>query len=214
MDGNEFEEKVLDAKKIGKEWFKKIKRWATIVAFIALIAVAVFFVYKYKTSTGTHVTTEELGAYIKNIGELATAEYDYTMCQVTQKDNFIISTPLTSTKIIYSYSGTIKAGIQFSDVKISVSEKKKIVYITLPDAEILSTEIDQDSLKIYDEQQGLFSKTTMTDFNEAQIELKEKARESALEKGLLESAEANAETLLTQMISSLVEPEGYKVSVK
>jgi hypothetical protein len=221
MDEHELEETILTTKK-GKKWkktFKKLKRWDKwiIVAVIAvLLAGGVGYrLYRtYKENVGTSHTTEELGEYIKSIGELATAEYDYTMCQVAEKSSFIISTPFTSSKVIYSYSGTIKAGIKINDAKFKLDPNTATVYVVLPEAEILSSELDQNSLEIYDEKQGFFSKLSMEDLNSFQQELKAEAEKKAISKGLLESAKENAKTIVEQMISSVAEPEGYKVTVK
>jgi hypothetical protein len=129
---------------------------------------------------------------------------------VAEKSSFIISTPFTSSKVIYSYSGTIKAGIRISDAKVDVDQNTKAIYVRLPEAEILSSELDQDSLEIYDEKQGFFSKMSMEDFNSFQRDLKAEAEEKAIEKGLLESAKENAKTIIEQMIQQI----GYIPVVK
>jgi hypothetical protein len=217
MDENELDTVAFETKK-GKKWkklLKKLRRWDKWI-FVAVIAVILvgglgYRLYRqYQSNVGTRHTTEELGEYIKSIGEMATAEYDYTMCQVAEKSSFIISTPFTSSKVIYSYSGTIKAGIRISDAKIDVDQNTKAIYVRLPEAEILSSELDQDSLEIYDEKQGFFSKMSMEDLNSFQSDLKAEAEEKAIEKGLLESAKENAKTIIEQMIQQI----GYIPVVK
>ena len=113
----------------------------------------------------------------------------------------------TSSHIIYSYKGVVKAGLQFKDIKVDVNENSKTVYVDLPEPEILSSEIDNDSLEIYDEKYSLLNSPKFEDFNESIGSVKEKARESAIENGLLDTAEENAKKLIETSILSLMGKE-------
>lgn len=69
---------------------------------------------------------------------------------------------ITSSKVIYSYEGTIKAGIQFGEIQIDINtvQSPAKVYVHLPEAEIFSNELDNDSLEIYDEKYSNFNKVS------------------------------------------------------
>ena len=92
-------------------------------------------------------------------------------------------------------------------------ELKEInVIIKLPEIEITDITIDNDSFKIMDESNNIFNSISIGDLNDAQKELKKKMKESAVEKGVLDIAKNNAETLLSEMLKS---PTGdYDVKVE
>lgn len=78
--------------------------------------------------------------------------------------------------------------------------------------EITDITIDNDSFKIMDESNNIFNSISIGDLNDAQKELKKKMKESAVEKGVLDIAKNNAETLLSEMLKS---PTGdYDVKVE
>ncbi|MBQ9825070.1 MAG: DUF4230 domain-containing protein [Solobacterium sp.] len=192
--------------------FKKI------ITFAAGIAVGILGVFTYDTfkpkdrSTPPVVITDDIEYRIQQIGELATAEFVYTITQTADKkafEVFNISIPFTSSRIVYSYSGTIKAGIDFSEIK-AVTEGETI-HITLPQSTILSNDLDHDSLTVYDEKNSIFNRFSFSDMNASQADLKKTAEETAAEKGLLETADANAREIIEKTISSMYGNGEYTV---
>lgn len=81
----------------------------------------------------------------------------------------------------------------------------------LPEAKILSNEIDMDSLKIYHEDESIYSQITLEENNEAMKELQQNAQESAIENGLLENARTNAETILTSFFANVYDLDEYEI---
>ena len=82
----------------------------------------------------------------------------------------------------------------------------------MPEIEITDITIDNDSFKIMDESNNIFNSISIDDLNDAQKELKKKMKERAVEKGVLDIAKNNAETLLSEMLKS---PTGdYDVKVE
>lgn len=87
-----------------------------------------------------------------------------------------------------------------------------MLLLKLPEIEITDITIDNDSFKIMDESNNIFNSISIGDLNDAQKELKKKMKESAVEKGVLDIAKNNAETLLSEMLKS---PTGdYDVKVE
>ena len=192
--------------------FKKI------ITFLAGAAVAIVGMFAYDNlkpkdrSTPPVVITDDIEYRIQQIGELATAEFVYTITQTADKkafEVFNISIPFTSSRIVYSYSGTIKAGIDFSEIK-AVTEGETI-HITLPQSTILSNDLDHDSLTVYDEKNSIFNRFSFSDMNASQADLKKTAEETAAEKGLLETADANAREIIEKTISSMYGNGEYTV---
>ena len=69
--------------------------------------------------------------------------------------------------------------------------------VKLPEAKVLSNELDMDSFKVYHEEESIFSKITQEENNDAVKKMKLNAQENAIANGLLENARSNAETMLT-----------------
>ena len=144
------------------------------------------------------------------MSELGTMTYSYTELgkYETKNDFYGVTIPFTTNSFILTYEGKIKAGVDMSEAKVAV--KHKNVTITLPKAKILSHEIDEDSIEIYDEKTSIFNPFTVKDYAEFYADQKEKVEKKALAKGLLTEAQKQAETVLFGMLSELVE-EGYKI---
>ena len=158
--------------------------------------------------------TVDVEGTIHSIGELATAEYGYKITQTTQKpakELAGIRLPFTSSRVLYSYEGVIKAGISFQDIKLRISESKQAIYVQLPSVRILSSEIDNDSLIVYDEKYSPFNTFTFSDFNLSQADLKQDAEVSALAGGLLDRAEENAKAIVSTSIGNFYDLTVYDI---
>lgn len=160
-------------------------------------------------------TIGDIEGKIQDIGELSTAEYVYKISGMIDKKGLTLpgNIVVTSSKVIYSYEGTIKAGIQFGEIQIDINtaQKPAKVYVHLPEAEIFSNELDNDSLEIYDEKYSNFNKIDFSDINQSQAECKEKAEEAALDSGILEKASENAETMIRSMLYGFLDSEEYDI---
>ena len=133
-----------------------------------------------------------LESRLTEINELATITYSYTnMAQFENSNDFYgVTLPFTTKKFILTYDGTIKAGIDLSRAQVKVSGKT--VRVRLPEARILSHEIEEDSVEIFDEKTSIFNPFTVEDFTTFQAEQKTIMEEKAVSRGLLEQAEEKA----------------------
>ena len=160
-------------------------------------------------------TIGDIEGKIQDIGELSTAEYAYKISGMIDKKGLTLpgNIVVTSSKVIYSYEGTIKAGIQFGEIQIDINtaQKPAKVYVHIPEAEIFSNELDNDSLEIYDEKYSSFNKINFSDINQSQAECKEKAEEAALDSGILEKASENAATMIRSMLYGFLDSEEYDI---
>lgn len=148
----------------------------------------------------TKSDTTKLG--FEDIGELATQAAYAKEVNVTEgaRELFGITIPFTQSKYIYSYAVTIKAGFDFGDIDWSV--EGNTITVRLPQVRILSTEIDPDSFELYLESESIFRQITMEENNEALKSLRESAEKNAVANGLLDNAQANAETILTAFFAN------------
>ena len=100
---------------------------------------------------------------LRDIGELVTQAGYFTTVQATTdaRTLFGFDIPFTKSKYIYSYDGIVKAGLDFSQIEVAVNDEAKIATVKLPEIKVLDVTIDNDSLKIYDESQSIFTPLQM-----------------------------------------------------
>ena len=91
------------------------------------------------------------------------------------------------------YEAELDAGFDLEDVSIEVTDNA--VVVTVPKAEILSIDIDPDSLEFYDNKTSLFKTDRKEATKKALQEAEKDAEENASRKGVLEAADKRAEVI-------------------
>ena len=164
-------------------------------------------------SETTKIDTVILQNQLSEIRELATVTYGYTnMAQYESSKGFYgVKIPFTTKSFILTYDGTVKAGVDLDGAEVSVSGTT--VTITLPEAEILSHEIDEDSMEVFDEKTSIFNPFTVEDFTSFQSDQKAAMEEKALSRGLLAEARAKAVSSVEQLFAAAL-PDTYTVTVQ
>lgn len=200
---NEKKSKTIRLLKI--YWKSKI-----IPVLIGVVLATCVWFFAFGTQFFTKSDTTKLG--FENIGELATQSAHCTEVNVTDdvRTLFGIDIPFTQSKYIYSYDVIIKAGFQFNDITPTI--QNDTITLNMPAPQILSTEIIEDSLKVYLEKESIFNQISLEENNTARIELINNAQQSAIENGLLEDAKTNAETLLRSFLAKQYDLEKYTVN--
>ena len=104
------------------------------------------------------------------------------------------SVPLiTKNSFSMKYEAEIDAGFRLEEVTIDVTDNA--VTVTVPPAEILSINIDPDSLEFYDNKTSLF-KTDRKEATKQALQIAQQdAEQNATKKGLLEVADKRAEVI-------------------
>ena len=188
-----------------------------IIAVIIIILLCAVLVYTRKEAKSNYVSDEKITEIgFENIGELATQSVTTTTVRVETKDLklFNVSIPLTQSKYIYTYNTTIKAGINFSDVKWQLGDTDDTshnIYVDIPEVKTLSADIDLDSFKVLHEENNIFSPITLTEHNDSLIQLRENAISDAINSGLYDRALDNAKTILTSFISQVYPSNEYNI---
>ena len=188
-----------------------------IIAVIIIILLCAVLVYTRKEAKSNYVSDEKITEIgFENIGELATQSVTTTTVRVETKDLklFNVSIPLTQSKYIYTYNTTIKAGINFSDVKWQLGDTDDTshnIYVDIPEVKTLSADIDLDSFKVLHEENNIFSPITLTEHNDSLIQLRENALSDAINSGLYDRALDNAKTILTSFISQVYPSNEYLI---
>lgn len=188
-----------------------------IIAVIIIILLCAVLVYTRKEAKSNYVSDEKITEIgFENIGELSTQSVTTTTVRVETKDLklFNVSIPLTQSKYIYTYNTTIKAGINFSDVKWQLGDTDDTshnIYVDIPEVKTLSADIDLDSFKVLHEENNIFSPITLTEHNDSLIQLRENALSDAINSGLYDRALDNAKTILTSFISQVYPSNEYSI---
>ena len=141
---------------------------------------------------------------IKSISELATMEYLFTDA-AEFSDSRQIKTwniPFTEKSFILKWDGVIKAGVKLDLVTIEVNQDEKKITVSVPTAEILSYQIDTESVEILDEKDNIFNKISVDDKIKFDAATEEAMKQRAIENGLLEKAQANAEEILLRLLQA------------
>ncbi len=194
---------------------KKIKRAGLLVLALFIVLAAVFLWGRSvgKSAGNTEVSAVVLENKLTEISELASLTYSYTnMAEFeNSKDFYGMKVPFTTKGFIITYDGEIKAGVDLSKAKVDVSGSK--ITITLPDAEILSHQIDEDSLEIFDETTSIFNPLKVTDYNAFSKDQKSEMEKKATEKGLLGEARQKAVSAVQSFVSQIA-ADSASVEVK
>lgn len=159
------------------------------------------------------ITADLLTNRVQQAQELVTVKYFYTnMGKFEESSNFYgWRIPFSGKSFIVSYDGKISAGVNLS--RASVKKEGAQVTVTLPQPEILSHEIDQESLKVYDESRNIFNQISVEDYAQFSLDQQEAMEQKAVEGGLLEEAKGAAERALTGLLTALEqEEEGWQIT--
>ena len=161
------------------------------------------------------ISGETIRASMANIGRLCTAEYNYTHVERVDSSREIkgFEIPFTTATFIYSYNGTIMAGIDFTKIQIEKDDIAKVITVTLPNVEIISSDVDQNSFELYDEKNNIFNPISVADVADSFADLKNSEEQKAIEEGLLEKAKTNAISLVENFMHGSYDVEEYTIKI-
>ena len=162
-----------------------------------------------KTPVLSSITVEN---QLQQISQLATVRYSYTnMGQFENSNEFYgIKLPFTTKSFIVAYDGTIIAGVDLTQAKVTITDQK--VTISLPAPQILSHEVDPNSLEVFDETTSIFNPITIEDYTGFQADQQGVMEEKAIQGGLLTQAKDQAETAIGGLITPLLQ-EGQALEI-
>lgn len=187
--------------------FRGIKALLSTLLILAVIFAVLYFsnVFGNLFQSNTSMITETIAKLKENVSELSTVKYHYTDVGSFENHSTIsgFRIPLTTKRFIISYDGIITLGIKLDKVKFEV--KDKVIEISLPPAELLSHELDERSLKVFDEQSGLFNAIKISDYADFVKVKKPQTLEKLMTPELLQEAVEEAKKAIRRMM--LFSPE-------
>jgi len=115
---------------------------------------------------------------------------------------------LVGDRLIFVAHGEVIAGIDLNKLEPDdLVVKDAVLYVTLPEAEIFITALDNEQSYVYDRDTGLFTHGEVTLETEARQAAEREIEKSALEDGILELAQQNAISFLDRLFRDLGYPE-------
>lgn len=159
------------------------------------------------------VTIEEINAGLREMGVLLTAEYYFTdvVSFSSIKKLFSIELGITESSYIATYDGVVTAGVDFTAIRLERDEDRGVITVTMPPAALLNVDIDPESFQLHSEKAGLGNPVSAADFNGSLVELERTARQKAIDRGTLDTAEENARSIIRSFISGLVDTARYDI---
>lgn len=227
FDGDEVGEKDLHlAKKLIK--LKKTLIRAAVIGVAFLVAIGVIMHQKDKIDkleeqrkrsslvdpVSPTITLDIINTELNGISELATMEYLYTnSAKYTDAKHFKDwDIPFTGKSFILQWDGVIKAGVKMEEVVARIDEYQKVITVVLPPVEILSHDPDEKSVEVLDQNNGLFNQVTVEDKVKFDADMTEEMEQRAIDNGLLEKAQENAESVIANMLYAIPGVQGtYQV---
>jgi len=168
-------------------------------------------------SPSKEITIDMIKSEIKDIGELTTIEYLYTDAGKFEdaKKAWGINIPFTAKSFITKWDGIIKAGIKIDQIIVEINDVKKEIIVHMPKAEILSHEINSESIEILDEKDGLFNKVTVENTVQFEAISKVAMEDRAVENGILDKAYENAKEIIEKLVNNdVVQEKEYTIIFK
>ena len=186
---------------------------AIIVAFAIIKINAFFKVEPLEIENKTVISIADLQQEILSIGELATIEYNYKNV-IIESDSRRIGDwdiPFTQKSYIITVEGTMKIGIDVSEIIVAANEETETVSITIPKAKILSHELHEDSLEVLEEKSGLFNRVKIADWAELATTQKKEMEDKVSGTDAFTRAQDDTARILETLVGGAV-PEDYTVT--
>ena len=160
------------------------------------------------------ITGDLLASRLRSVQELVTVSYYYTNMGrfENQVDFYGWKVPFTTKSFIVSYDGVIKAGVDLEQLQVSIGGGE--VTVTLPESRIISHEIPEDSLEVFDESDNLFNHITIEDYTAFTRDQKDAMEQRAVDSGLLDRAGQEARMVVDSLLRLMPEAEAYTLTVK
>lgn len=188
---------------------KKVHYMGIAIGIVLLIA-TVLLLSNVLNLDGGRVTTISSSSLKKvvEINDLSTLDYTYNAITEVYDENG------TRLKYYVAYEGTVTAGVDISQIDISVNEEEKLITVVLPDAEVQHVNVHMGTLEFIFIKDKYETETVSQEAYKVSLDdLKKKANE---EETLLSMAKDNAVAAINALIAPWVKQidETYTVEIK
>jgi hypothetical protein len=150
------------------------------------------------------------------IGEYASLAYHYTSVvkNVNARDIRGWTIPFTTRRYIFTYDGTMKLGIDGTKIRIDVpangadtgiaaGTSLPVIRIAFPEIVILSHEIMDDSIEVFEQSQTIFNEIKLADAFNVTAERKREMEEKVMASDVIKEAQVSVEQQFGTLLRNL-----------
>ena len=183
----------------------KLAKVGSVCATIGLVLgiAGTLFVSNYNPSDSIGASASAVFGRIVEQNELVSVSQDYSIVD-KQGDSAsffgLFDIPFTDNSFWYRYEGTLKAGVNLETAEIDAQGNN--LTITLDPAYIISNTPDMDSSGVLEERNNVLNPIEVGDVDAFQRWCVEQSEAQAIEGGLLDEAQSEAENQLNQLFYS------------
>jgi hypothetical protein len=140
---------------------------------------------------------------IRTLARLETIQYSIEKVITAETGQGVLS-PLFGDRLLFVAHGYVIAGVDMKKLLPGdMRTEEGILYVELPPAEIFMATLDNDKSYVYDRETGILTQGDVNLETLARQAAEDEIQEAALEDGILEQAQANAEAYLYRLLRSL-----------
>ncbi len=146
---------------------------------------------------------------VRSLARLETVQYTIEKV-VTAEQGQNVFAPLFGDKLLFVAHGVVIAGVDLrklgpDDLRV----ENGVLYVTLPPAEVFVATLDNEKSYVYDRDTGLLTKGDVNLETTARRAAEQAIEEAAIEDGILDTAQQNAENYLERLFRSLGYPDVF-----
>jgi len=140
---------------------------------------------------------------VRSLARLETIQYSVEKI-ITADSGQEVLTKLFGDRLLFVAHGIVIAGVDLNQLETADLElRNNILTVDLPDAEVFIATLDNDKSYVYDRQTGILTKGEQDLETLARQAAEEEIRNAALEDGILDQAQLNAEIYLERFLDAL-----------
>lgn len=144
---------------------------------------------------------------VRSLARLETIQYSVEKVITAESRQGALSF-LVGDKLLFVAHGTVIAGVDLEKLQPEdIRTEDGILYIKLPEAEVFIASLNNDESYIYDRQLGFLTRGDVNLETSTRRVAEEEILNAALEDGILEQAQVNAESYLLRLLLSLGFPD-------
>lgn len=152
------------------------------------------------------ITNVHIEEKLSQISELATMSFEYTNQKRINNTREVFGVEIfgTTNTLDIIYSGVIKVGYDIQKVAYEVDVERKIIFLTLPDAEVLDNYIILDNLQCV-EKNNIFNPIGTEDVTRYFAEIQEEELAIAIGNGIFTKAENQMKSIIENYFAAFPE---------
>ncbi len=155
-------------------------------------------------TTRTDLSQPTVVDRIQKLQRLETVVYTMDKIVTGEKGSAILPDFLAGDRLLLLVHGEVIAGIDFQTLKPSdVQVNGRRVRVRVPQAQLLVTRLDSSKTRVYSRQTGLLVPTDPNLESQVRDDAENELRRAALADGILQKAQENARSTMTNLIQSM-----------